>query len=62
MIIIIVIIIIIIMIIINMMIITTERGCMNQPDTWIWLEADVRGIYPTYLIVEEVPKTIEIIN
>ena len=28
----------------------------------IWLEADVRGIYPTYLIVEEVSKTIEIIN
>ena len=22
----------------------------------IWLEADVRGIYPTYLIVEEVSK------
>ena len=56
------IIVIIIIIIINMIIITTERGCMNQPDTWIWLEADVRGIYPTYLIVEEVPKTIEIIN
>ena len=28
----------------------------------IWLEADVRGIYLTYLIVEEVSKTIEIIN
>ena len=28
----------------------------------LWLEADVRGIYPTYLIVEEVSKTIEIIN
>ena len=25
-------------------------------------EVDVRGIYPTYLIVEEVSKTIEIIN
>ena len=25
----------------------------------LWLEADVRGIYPTYLIVEEVSKTIE---
>ena len=31
--------------------INTENGC-------IWLEADVRGIYPTYLIVEEVSKTI----
>ena len=36
--------------------INTENGGFN------WLEADVRGIYPTYLIVEEVSKTIEIIN
>ena len=33
-----------------------------KPDTCIWLQADVRGIYPTYLIVQEVSKTIEIIN
>ena len=40
--------------------INTENGGF-KPDTCIWLEADVRGIYPTYLIVE-VSKTIEIIN
>ena len=33
------------------------------PEGCIWLEADVRGIYPTYLIeLEDVSKTIEIIN
>ena len=39
--------------------INTENGGFKL---CIWLEADVRGIYPTYLIVEEVSKTIEIIN
>ena len=41
--------------------INTENGGI-KPDTCTWLEADVRGIYPTYLIVEEVSKTVEIIN
>ena len=41
--------------------INTENGGF-KPDTCTWLEADVRGIYPTYLIVEEVSKTVEIIN
>ena len=39
--------------------INTENGGF-KPE--IWLEAKVRGSYPTYLIVEEVSKTIEIIN
>ena len=39
----------------------TSRGAAG-PEGCIWLEADVQGIYPTYLIVEEVSKTIEIIN
>ena len=41
--------------------INTENGGFS-PEGCIWLEADVRGIYPTYLIVEEVSNTIEIIN
>ena len=48
--------------------INTENGGF-KPDTWlgadvrgIFFEADVRSIYSTYLIVEEVSKTIEIIN
>ena len=39
----------------------TSRGAAGH-EGCIWLEADVRGIYPTYLIVEEVSKTIEIIK
>ena len=39
----------------------TSRGAAD-PEGCIWLETDVRGIYPTYLIVEEVSKSIEIIN
>ena len=30
------------------------------PEGFIWRKADVRSIYPTYLIVEEVSKTIKI--
>ena len=40
----------------------TSASSQIHPEGCIWLEADVRGIYPTYLIVEEVSKTIEIIN
>ena len=40
----------------------TSRGAAN-PEGCIWFEADVRGIYPAYLIVhEEVSKTIKMIN
>ena len=43
--------------------INTENGGFKPDEArYIWLEADIRGIYPTYLIVEEVSKTIEIIN
>ena len=34
----------------------------RRPEGFIWLKPDIRGIYLTYLIVEEVSKTIEIIN
>ena len=42
--------------------INTENGGFKPDTGCIWLEADVRGIYLTYFIVEEVSKTIEIIN
>ena len=34
----------------------------RRPDGFIWCKADIQGIYLTYLIVEEVSKTIKIIN
>ena len=39
---------------------TENRGRMSRG--FIWRKADVRGIYPTYLIVEEVSKIIQNIN
>ena len=34
----------------------------RRPEGFIWLKHDIQGIYLTYLIVEEVSITIEIIN